>query len=187
MASSTGGMATNGGSSGRMGAGSGNMGGAVTGGSAGSGSIACPSTAPAKDDTCSAEGSCYYPGLRCDCQGKMDTLTWRCSGSGAACPTTAPADGEACTTDMETKLTCPYPDGSQCKCEQDAWKCDAPPDMGAGGKPGHAGNDAGGKPGRGGNDAGGKPGRGGAGAGGTPDMSAGGRAGGEPMTAGRGG
>jgi len=128
----------------------------------------------------------------------MDTLTWRCSGSGAACPTTAPADGDACTTDMGTKLTCPYPDGSQCKCEQDQWKCDAPPDMGMGGKPGHAGNDgggmpgrggndAGGKPGRGGNDAGGKPGRGGNDAGGMPNMSAGGRAGGEPMTAGRGG
>ena len=96
--------------------------------------VTCPGAAPMNDDECSGKGSCYYTGLRCDCGGMMGDRKWRCRGSGDACPAMPPADATACTNDGDMPLNCPYPDGSECRCEQDEWKCKAPPEP-----PGEAG------------------------------------------------
>ena len=81
----------------------------------------------------------------------MDDRKWRCHGSGAACPAMAPAADASCDNGMGMPLACPYPDGSECHCNDGHWRCDMPPEPpGAGGAPpeppGPPGPPAGGAP-----------------------------------------
>lgn len=85
--------------------------------------------------SCTAQQQCFYPGERCDCGGMMDDLKWHCRGSGAACPPMVPAADSSCDNGMEMPLACPYPDGSECHCNDGHWRCDMPPEPGAGGAP----------------------------------------------------
>lgn len=88
------------------------------------------------EQSCSGEERCYYPGVRCDCGGKKDEPQWRCRGSGAACPATLPVPDSSCESDMDMPLTCPYADGSECRCDHEQWRCEMPPEPpGAGGAP----------------------------------------------------
>ncbi len=89
----------------------------------------CPVDPPPAMTACDGMIECLYRGLRCTCMGRGDDARFECRGSGDACPSEAPEHESTCENSQGVpNLECPYPDGTECRCMGDSWRCNTRPE-----------------------------------------------------------